>query len=638
MPPEKSDFMSRFTLVMRSRLFWTICICTLAILVVGEGLVLYVEWIDVENAVNSKLEQTELGRTREIISTFDKGGDPRPELSSRSSSLGAIRGMTIYSASGRKQFEIGEAPDLPAALVLTPGTVQHFSSDRSRLDICWGPDVFDGSHAVAVRVDTAGLDEYLRSMTWRMLPLHGGVAISLAAALMVLIGALILAPLEKLKIRLCAAGRSPADADRLRILERGRSEFRDVFSAFNQLVAQVSGNISSLEQRQSQLSESEARMRAVFDNSYDAIIVVDMEKDEILDVNQEGCRMLEGTRSSILARRISDIHPREMEALKQFSDEAVRHAGQRSDQFSCLTLTGRQVPVEISAAPLAINARQCLIVIARDVTERRAADAELRRAMVLAEQASEATSAFLAKMSHELRTPLNAIIGFSEILCMRLFGSLGDPRYDEYVENIHDSGQHLLSLLAQILDYSRLEADQYKLIDSEVDIEGAIEFALTMMKVNAVKGEIAVERRLSNLPLVYSGDEGAIRRILLNLISNAIKFTGTRGRVVVSAGLHRSGDLLLAVEDTGVGIAAGEMDRLGQPFFQTEASRNQAKDGVGLGLAIVRSLVALHGGIMSIQSCIGQGTTVSVKLPAHRVVRKLSTWQCEPARLNSAGG
>jgi len=231
-----------------------------------------------------------------------------------------------------------------------------------------------------------------------------------------------------------------------------------------------------------------------------------------------------------------------------------------------------------------------------------------------AERANRLKSMFLATMSHELRTPLNAIIGFSELMHGELYGSLGDARYREYSGLIQGAGRHLLSLINDVLDMSKIEAGKFELHRESFDIREIIRDCLDLMRERAQHGDVELSEDIQATPLGIKADRRAIKQILLNLLSNAIKFTPAGGRVIVHA-KSANNSLVISVEDTGIGIPADQVSRLGNPFVQVRNSAGAAHEGTGLGLALVRALAEIHDGRLKIESVLGQGTIVSVDLP-----------------------
>jgi signal transduction histidine kinase len=233
-----------------------------------------------------------------------------------------------------------------------------------------------------------------------------------------------------------------------------------------------------------------------------------------------------------------------------------------------------------------------------------------------AERANRSKSMFLANMSHELRTPLNAVIGFSEMMHTEVFGPLGDKRYREYTSLVRGAGQHLLDLINDILDMSKIEAGKQELHREKLNISDLARETLELMREQASNGHVSLETDLSASPAFVSADRRSMKQILLNLLSNAVKFTPRGGRVTVQA--FSSGDhVILSVSDTGIGIPAEQIYRLGNPFIQIRNNAGTTQTGTGLGLALVRALTEMHDGAFRIESVEGQGTTVILTFPAY---------------------
>lgn len=255
-----------------------------------------------------------------------------------------------------------------------------------------------------------------------------------------------------------------------------------------------------------------------------------------------------------------------------------------------------------------------VVAVMRDVTDRKNQEKALDLALAAAEQADASKTRFLATMSHELRTPLNAIIGFSEMIVQEDALMLDAARRKEYAQLINDSGQHLLSVVNGILDMSKMESGNFEISPEPFAPRAALLNCCNLLALKARENAIdLVTRAPDDLP-VMTGDPRAFKQIALNLVSNAIKFTERGGTVTVSAGVEGS-RLVLRVADTGVGIAAEDLKRVGDPFFQAGKTYQRRHEGTGLGLSIVKSLVGLHGGEMTVQSRIDEGTTVTVALP-----------------------
>ena len=255
-----------------------------------------------------------------------------------------------------------------------------------------------------------------------------------------------------------------------------------------------------------------------------------------------------------------------------------------------------------------------LFGIMQDITERTLYEHELHEAKDAAERAYSAKSQFLANMSHELRTPLNAIIGFSEMMQRQLLGPIGTPKYIDYITGIRESGEHLLDLISDILDMSKIEAGKYELDLEELNIAKIIPLAVHMMEGRAQEGRIRITAEIAKDNMQVVADRRAVMQILLNLLSNAVKFTEPNGSVKVEC-LPREDYICIRVVDTGIGIPASKINVVTRPFEQAASSYTRDHEGTGLGLSITKDLVELHGGNLHIESTVGVGTTVTIRLP-----------------------
>jgi signal transduction histidine kinase len=245
----------------------------------------------------------------------------------------------------------------------------------------------------------------------------------------------------------------------------------------------------------------------------------------------------------------------------------------------------------------------------------------LTAARAEADAASQAKTAFLANMSHELRTPLNAIIGFSETMQQEMFGPLGVPKYAEYVTDIHNSGKHLLSIINDILDLSKIEAGKLELDEAEVDVGKAIASAVQLVRPDAAKRGVALTiADTGGLPPLFASPR-MLHQILLNLLSNALKFTPRGGQVSVSAERQRKGRLDIIVADTGIGMSPEEIKVALAPFGQVANAHTRREQGTGLGLPLVKSMMELHGGRFLVESTPGAGTRVRLGFNVDRLRR-----------------
>jgi cell cycle sensor histidine kinase DivJ len=287
----------------------------------------------------------------------------------------------------------------------------------------------------------------------------------------------------------------------------------------------------------------------------------------------------------------------------------------RRDSVRGQNISADFIWVEMRCRPLEQDSPEAdVVAVMREVTDRKVQEQALELARTAAEQADASKTRFLATMSHELRTPLNAIIGFSEMIVHEEAMMLDAARRKEYAQLINDSGQHLLSVVNGILDISKMETGNFEISPEPFAPRAALLHCCNLLALKARdNGVDLITRAPEDLP-VMNGDPRAFKQIALNLVANAIKFTERGGSVTVSAAVEGSW-LMLSVTDTGVGIAAEDLARIGDPFFQSGKTYQRKHEGTGLGLSIVKGLVGLHNGEMNVQSTVGEGTTVAVALP-----------------------
>ena len=307
---------------------------------------------------------------------------------------------------------------------------------------------------------------------------------------------------------------------------------------------------------------------------------------------------------------IAAIHAPDRPAVLSAMDKAL--AGQSGHaRFAPRTALDRRVVLVLRALADPTGARR-LIALVFDDTGQFAHEVELETARAEAEAQSAGKTRFLANMSHELRTPLNAVLGFSDMMRQGLFGPL-TPKYAEYAASIHEAGGHLLDLINDVLDVSKIEAERYELALEKFDAREVLSAAVALVRVQAADRGLELAAMLPGDPIAVTADRRALKQIALNLLSNAIKFTPSGGSVTITA--DAVGPYLeVVVSDTGVGIAPEDIARLGRPFEQAGGSEQRAQ-GTGLGLSLVRALAELHGGRMSVDSTLGEGTAVTVRLP-----------------------
>ena len=329
------------------------------------------------------------------------------------------------------------------------------------------------------------------------------------------------------------------------------------------------------------------------------------------------------------------VHPDDLNAVQTALADSSYYGRDGAAEVRLRHRDGHYVWAEIRCRPaqMTLGEPADIVAVTRDISERKAHESALVEARDAALEASRAKSQFLANMSHELRTPLNAIIGFSEVMTREMFGSLG-PRYQEYSRLIHESGAHLLELINSVLDMSKIEAGKFELVEELFDLEESAESALRFLRIPAERAGVGLTLAAQPGARLIFADRRAVKQILVNLLSNGVKYTPAGGAVAVTAKAVGSG-IEIVVRDTGTGISPTDLERLGKPFEQVENAQTRGKEGTGLGLALVKSLAQMHGGTAILESALGEGTTVTVRLPYAAVDVKgdrLSTGKVLPFR------
>jgi len=308
-------------------------------------------------------------------------------------------------------------------------------------------------------------------------------------------------------------------------------------------------------------------------------------------------------------------HPDDIETTQENDDNVLATNRSSVIEKRYIRKDGRTVWANVAVSVIrdGDGRPQYLVGQLYDITEQKEAQQAMVEARQEAEQANRAKSEFLAAMSHDLRTPLNAILGFAEMISQQLFGEI-DKRYQGYADDIQASGAHLLSLVDEILDLSAIEAGKKALTLEELDARAVMSDCENTVSGRAQAGDIDLRLEVPEEPLLFRSDRRAVTQILLNLISNALKFTPPGSRVTVSAA-DAIGGVVFEIADTGCGIPADDVAKLTEPFVRGQIDPYLTKDGWGLGLSIVRSLVALHDGDFDIESEPGSETTVKITLP-----------------------
>jgi PAS domain S-box-containing protein len=344
--------------------------------------------------------------------------------------------------------------------------------------------------------------------------------------------------------------------------------------------------------------------------------------------NEAASRSLGYDRTQLLSMTIFDIAPLYPTSNWPQDFATLKAQGSSSLELHFSTKGAHIYPVDVTAIRVSSQDEELACVFARDISERKQAEADLRIALSQVEAADRAKSEFLSTMSHELRTPLNAIMGFAEIMEMEMFGPLGSERYTSCAGDIHHSARHLLGIINGVLDLSKAEAGRLTLDEEEVVLDEIFSQCLRLFREKASLQGISLTMACApDIPNLLA-DSRILRQIVINLVSNALKFTPQDGRIVVSAGVAPSGGCTIVVEDTGCGISEENLALVTEPFLQIENALTRRHEGTGLGLALVKKYTELHGGELELESALDRGTKISVHFPPERTI---------PAEVPAAG-
>lgn len=390
------------------------------------------------------------------------------------------------------------------------------------------------------------------------------------------------------------------------------------------LLGQIDVKDQSILQRER--DDAMSLLASIFEVSEVGIIVTNPE-GVIVRVNDSFVRTYGWTRDELIHLDFAEIvthDERERARInhKKFISVGVRSSG----ELKMIRKDGSIANSLFTSATLELSQnRKFLVTTVMDITLRKQMEQSLRYAKEQADSANRAKSAFLANMSHELRTPLNAIIGFSEMMMKETFGALGSPKYKEYLGDVHLSAQHLLEIINEVLDMSKIEAGRLELFEEEVNLGELIGSVVRMMASRIFSGDTLIKTEvMPKLPKIWA-DHRLIRQMLINLMTNAIKFSPNGGVISVRAGLIDDGRMQIRISDQGIGIEKSKIRQALEPFGQVSEKpekRDLRYQGTGLGLPLTKAMAELHDGTLEIDSEPGVGTTVILSFPSYRIAKK----------------
>ena len=383
-------------------------------------------------------------------------------------------------------------------------------------------------------------------------------------------------------------------------------------------VADDRGKAAELSLRRLETENSE--LKAILDTATDGVLVLDR-GGRVLSANRSAEALFGYEDAEIVDLSFGDLFaPESRRGVLDYLDRLAKGAGVLDTGREAIGLVrqGGLVPLYFTLGRIADGEKFCAVL--RDITSWKRTEEELINAKQQAEKASVAKSEFLAKISHEIRTPLNAIIGFSEVMMDERFGPVGNERYRQYLKDIHASGGHLISLLNDLLDLSKIEAGKLELTFVSVNLNDLVQQCVAIMQPQANRERVIIRTSLPpNLPQIVA-DARSVRQIALNLLSNSIKFTGAGGQVIVSTALTDGHEVVLRVRDTGTGMSEKELQTALEPFRQFATSTRWGSSGTGLGLPITKALSEANHARFRITSQVEDGTLVEVAFPATRVL------------------
>ena len=464
-----------------------------------------------------------------------------------------------------------------------------------------------------------------------------------STGLLLLLGAILwktlLSPFMRLIEAVSNAAANPRNAIDYKVDYVSRNEMGLAMRAFNGLLTSVSSSIREADQRAEEAQQANARWKALFNESPDAIILLDPVTTQVLDFNPATEKLFGNQASGGKLAFCKDItglelHHHEIEAFESFLDAIMVRGYARSDTLRCAV--GEEfVPVSAVGVPVPHRDGTVVLLYVRDISEQQQHADELNRALQAAEKANDAKANFLANMSHEIRTPMNGIMGMAEIL----EGTELSKRQKGFVQIIQKSSSALLDIINDVLDFSKIDAGQLVLNEDPFNLKNIAEDVVSMMAVKAEEKTVELILRFQpDLPESFLGDEGRMRQILVNLVGNAVKFTEV-GHVLLDISGEVDGDqiaLNVRVEDTGIGIPPENLHDVFKKFNQVDNSATRKYEGTGLGLAICKMLLEKMGGDIRVDSQLNQGTcfefSVNLRALADSNVERPAQFQIRGSR------
>ncbi len=629
--------LAHITSFLRSRLSRRITLLVTLSLLLVETAILIPSYLSLQSKLYGSLENDALTTARFTLSSADHHElDGLIEKNWPDLRRIGVAGLAVFDRAGQLRAEKGisvfgnlQAGEHPGQILNRLNESPQHSEREAMIAhrqlrdsdgtyaVFWSQQATNLPFAIFARLETAAIDEELQAFVLRIGGLVLILALVVSATTVAIISREVLAPVLAIHRNLTAAHADPGRADEYKLTIRSSDEIGETVTALNALLDRLT-NL-----RRSDLRVQEQRFRDFASSSSDWFWEMNHElrfsffSDRFTEVTGVDERELLGK-----TRQETGIPGVDQDTWAQHLEDLAAHRPFRNFIHPREKQDGKIVWLAISGTPSFDDQGGFLGYrgTGRDITAEVELQSSLRRAKELAEAANRTKSEFLANMSHELRTPLNAVIGFSELLLASMPKDPENPQYHEYLSDIHEAAHHLLSLINDILDLSKIEAGASELNEEVVDTIAVAEAVLRVTRQRADQAGVRMEFRVDeDLPRLLA-DERKMKQALLNLLTNAVKFTEAGGEVTLEIACSRETGFIFRVIDTGIGMAAEDIPKALHQFGQVDSDLNRKYEGTGLGLPLTKALIELHQGSLEVQSTLGEGTTVSLHLPSKRIV------------------
>ncbi len=512
-------------------------------------------------------------------------------------------GGAIIRPDGAFISYFGEVPELTPAEATT-GRMRRTSPDGNRYDVVWPAEGATFPYIVIGRLDSTWINGEVKDFVWRVIGLILVISLFVAGATLLIFNRWVIFPLLSLHQSVSAAAEDSKNPERYVTEIDAPAELGDLHRAVNELLERLS------EERRIAVS----RVLSMVDNSIDAIIAFNT-AGNLIYANKACTKMFGADPAELVADGYPTVHDASGRGGNTLASTLID--APFSKEYHLGFSDTRRIPCFISANQIESDNSDAVFAIIRDISEQQAFQNRLQQQNIQLATANRSKTEFLTNTSHELRTPLNAIIGFADIIKSEMLGPLGHEQYKEYADDISTSGQHLLNLINDLLDMAKIEAGKLDLKKEPVDIGAIVNECMRMVREKAATGGLQLHCEMPDPAPDVRADRLKVKQVILNLMSNAIKFTERGGSVTVSVHELDSGTEV-KVADTGVGIAQCDFERVLAPFGQVDASLSRSNEGTGIGLPLSKALMELHKGSLTLHSTVGEGTTVTLHFP-HRM-------------------